>query len=104
MADLWQQRCFHHAYREAVARCPRCRRHFCRECITEHEGRVICSSCLRKELETPEKSNRVVAAAVMVLQLLAAVVGIWAVMYYFGRMLLSIPTSVYHGADPGGML
>ena len=28
--------------------CPSCRRFFCRECATEHEGRLLCSTCLRK--------------------------------------------------------
>ncbi|MBT8374528.1 MAG: rhomboid family protein, partial [Deltaproteobacteria bacterium] len=35
MKDLALQRCNNHGQREAVARCPKCRRYFCRECITE---------------------------------------------------------------------
>ena len=43
---LSAQRCFNHAGREAVARCPECSRYFCRECISEHRGRVVCAGCL----------------------------------------------------------
>jgi len=48
MKDLAHQRCFNHVQREAVARCPQCRGYFCRECITEHDDRVICAGCLSK--------------------------------------------------------
>ena len=45
---LAHQRCFNHATREAVARCPECHHFFCRECITEHDDRVLCTGCLKK--------------------------------------------------------
>ena len=45
---LTHQRCFHHSHREAVARCPECRQFYCRECVTEHDYRVICATCLKK--------------------------------------------------------
>jgi hypothetical protein len=41
-----QQRCWNHEGREAVCRCPECGRSFCRECVTEHEARLLCSACL----------------------------------------------------------
>ena len=44
--SLWQQRCALHPEREAVACCPACKRHFCRECVTEHDGRVLCAACI----------------------------------------------------------
>ena len=46
--DLSLQRCRNHAEREAVARCPGCGHHFCRECVTEHDDRILCAACLRK--------------------------------------------------------
>ena len=48
MQNLAHQRCFNHAVREAVARCPECGQCFCRECITEHDDRVVCAACLKK--------------------------------------------------------
>jgi len=50
MQDLTHQRCHHHQFREAAARCPECGRYFCRECITEHADRVLCASCLGKKI------------------------------------------------------
>ena len=42
------QRCANHTGREAAARCPECRSFFCRECVTEHEARVLCAACIRR--------------------------------------------------------
>ena len=53
MQNSFHQRCFNHAGREAVARCPECGQFFCRECITEHEDRVLCSACLKKLTRRP---------------------------------------------------
>lgn len=41
------QTCWNHETREAVCRCPVCFRSFCRECVSEHEGRLLCAACLR---------------------------------------------------------
>ena len=58
MAALLANRCLHHPVREAVARCPECGQFFCRECITEHEDRVVCSSCLKRLTAKKETKRR----------------------------------------------
>ncbi len=40
------QRCRNHEWREAVCRCPSCGNSFCRECVSEHEFRLLCASCI----------------------------------------------------------
>ena len=45
-APLARERCWNHAAREAVCRCPGCARFFCRECVTEHDARLLCASCV----------------------------------------------------------
>ncbi len=58
---LKRQKCYHHAEREAVAMCLECKRHFCRECITKHEERFLCTTCLTKiiaPLKKKEKKKR----------------------------------------------
>ena len=40
------QRCWNHETREAVCRCPACGRSFCRECVSEHDARLLCAVCL----------------------------------------------------------
>src|SRR5207248_2439455 len=42
-----QQRCWNHEAREAVCLCPACGRSFCRECVTEHQSRLLCAACLQ---------------------------------------------------------
>jgi len=46
-APLLQHRCWNHEAREAVCRCPQCGRSYCRECVTEHESRLLCAACLK---------------------------------------------------------
>ena len=56
-APAIRQQCWNHETREAVCRCPGCARSYCRECVTEHEARLLCSACLRKVL--PDAASRV---------------------------------------------
>ena len=98
MSTLTEQRCFNHLSREAVARCPQCKRHFCRECVTEHEGRVLCSACLNT-LQTPRKKERHWrAAASLVGHCAVAFVIVWAAFYYVGQLLLMLPSAFHDGA------
>lgn len=101
MSTLAQQRCFHHALREAVARCPECRRYYCRECITEHEERLICSSCLRLLAAPPERPGWRLRLGWMAAALVPGLLGIiaaWFFFYAIGAMLLSVPTSFHDGS------
>ena len=58
MSTLTRQRCWIHLEREAAARCPVCTRFYCRECVTEHEGKVVCAACLRDGLAATAKARR----------------------------------------------
>jgi len=88
------ERCFNHASREAVARCPECRRYFCRECISEHEGRVICAFCLKRLSTKVIRRNRL-ASLVRVVEVLIGVLLLWSSFYLLGRALLTIPSSFH---------
>jgi hypothetical protein len=50
---LRHARCLFHPLREAAALCPRCGGTFCRECVTDEEGKLACPPCLRK-LASPD--------------------------------------------------
>ena len=41
-------RCLFHPLREAAARCPHCGGTYCRECVTDEEGKLACPPCLRR--------------------------------------------------------
>jgi len=97
MKDLANQRCFNHAQREAVARCPQCRGYFCRECITEHDNRVICAACLGKLARKSALPRRTLAGFGHALQCLLGIVVVWFFFYLIGEGLLSLPTSLHEG-------
>jgi len=96
MATLAQARCFNHFQREAAARCPSCGRFYCRECVSEHEGRMLCAACLaaRRDAAAPVRTawgERVTRGA----QLLVAVAALWLAFALAGQLLLTAP-STFH--------
>jgi hypothetical protein len=98
MAAVVHQRCFHHSLREAVARCPECRQFYCRECITEHEDRVICAACLKKITAQVETRRVSFAWAWPLVQFSMGFVIVWFVFYFFGAALLSSPSAYHEGS------
>src|SRR6185369_8541508 len=95
MHGLAYQRCFNHAQREAAAKCPECGQFFCRECITEHDDRVICAACLRKMARVPLLRRRGFAGAVRVGQCLLGTLVAWFFFYLIGECLLALPDSFH---------
>ena len=95
-SELAHRRCDNHVNREAAARCPKCERFFCRECVTEHDGRVICADCLTAETEA-QTARWSPAGLGLYLAAIAGVVTAWAAYYYLGRLLLSIPHEFHEG-------
>lgn len=91
MTALLAQRCLHHSSREAVARCPECAHYFCRECIAEHDDRVICSACLKKLGGAAVKNPRPRFDAWPLAQLAAGFLCAWLCFYLIGRLLLAMP-------------
>lgn len=97
MENITHQRCSNHALREAAAICLECDRYFCRECVTEHEGKVVCTSCLRK-LAVPSLIKRLhIIWLVRAGQCLLGIVCVWLFFYCMGRILLLIPSSFHEG-------
>lgn len=98
-APLRVMRCARHSEREAVARCPQCGGSFCRECVSEHEGRLLCAACLAKGLAVkPEASKRHVWKRVKPTLLnVGAVFLLWALFMSFGELLVRIPPEVHEG-------
>lgn len=97
MPSLLHQRCFNHATREAVARCPECSQFFCRECITEHDDRVLCSTCLKKLARVPLAKRRAFKNAMRIAQCAVAVIVTWFFFFLIGEGLLRIPSSFHEG-------
>ena len=94
----FEQRCANHADREAAARCLECGRFFCRECVTEHRGRMLCAACLGRTAVRPSLARRLrLAWVARAAALFAAFFFAWLFFYGFGRCLASIPAAVHEG-------
>ena len=108
---LTRQRCWNHPAREAAARCPSCARFYCRECVTEHAGRMVCAACLRAEFATGGRppaddaskggARRVLRAmargAWQAAQVAAGIVVAWGFFHLAARKLASLPDSFHEG-------
>jgi hypothetical protein len=95
--NIVNERCFIHVGREAVAVCPECRRFFCRECITEHEDRIICASCLKKKFTAPDRGRLRFINLLRMMQGVAGILILWLFFYFIGQILVSIPSSFHEG-------
>jgi hypothetical protein len=98
MNSLAYQRCFNHAQREAAARCPECTRFFCRECVTEHEDRVLCAVCLKKLAETSSTKRRALANVWRVIQCVLGILVAWFFFFLIGEGLASLPDSFHENS------
>jgi hypothetical protein len=97
MQTLVHQRCFNHAGREAVARCPECAQFFCRECVTEHDDRVLCTACLKKLTHRPLVRRFALARLFRFAQCVIGILLAWFFFFLIGEGLLQMPDSFHKG-------
>ena len=97
MQNLAHQRCFNHAGREAVARCPECRQFFCRECVTEHDDRVVCAVCLKKLARQPLARRTAFERLLRLAQCSLGILLAWFFFFLIGEGLLKLPASFHEG-------
>ena len=100
MMDISAQRCTYHAHREAVARCPSCHHFYCRECITEHESRMLCATCLSRQAGSrrgQRRVRRVFRALTTPLALVTGLVAAWLFFQLLGAMLVRLPAAFHDG-------
>jgi len=97
MQSLANQRCFNHAMREAAARCPECKQFFCRECITEHDDRVLCTACLAKLTQKPLAKRFALTQIFWLMQCVIGLIIAWYFFFLIGENLLKLPNSFHEG-------
>ncbi len=92
-------RCVRHTEREAVARCPVCGGSFCRECVSEHDGRLLCAPCLTREVAQARQPvrRRDWAPLRRAAGTTASVLVLWALFYFWGLLLVRIPPAFHEG-------
>jgi hypothetical protein len=95
---LAARKCLVHFDREAAARCPLCHEFFCRECVTEHDNRFICASCLRELAVKKTAPKQSVAWLTLPARICFGFLLAWTVFYLLGRLLLLVPPSVQDGS------
>ena len=98
MSLVAAKKCVRHPGREAAARCPSCGDHFCRECVVEHAGELLCAACLARaaavaQAAKPARWRRLGGMALT----LASIGLLWVVFYGFGQFLKLIPPQVHEG-------
>lgn len=95
MSGIVHQKCLNHAQREAAVRCPACKRFFCRECVSENEGRYLCVQCLQETISGDTRKKRRLVLLQSAIRLAAAVLFLWFSFSVLGKMIVSIPNA-YH--------
>jgi hypothetical protein len=95
MSALLHQRCLNHASREAVARFLVCRRFFCRECVTEHRGRMICATCIAADSRVAGDSAGLRRTLGSVFAAGGGFLLAWLIFYYAGMMLARVPSDFF---------
>jgi len=101
---LNKMRCARHAEREAAACCAACGVAFCRECVSEHEGRLLCAACLEKIVVTAKAGEaargRFLISPQTIKRALALVAGVawlWLCFYVAGLAVEKLPRSLHEG-------
>ena len=89
-ASALQNRCWNHEAREAVCRCPQCGRSFCRECVTEHENRLLCATCLAGAAQAAANRSGLLRRMAPAALTLAGVILAWAVFFGAAEGLVTI--------------
>ncbi len=97
--SLAKSTCNLHHERAASARCPSCKLFFCAECITEHDGKLTCAECLRKNQSPPEPAAKKWDAIQLmpVFHFMIAVFVTWSAFYFIAQVLMEIPDSFHDG-------
>ena len=88
MSSALEQRCWNHGGREAVCRCPECNRSYCRECVSEHDSRLLCAECLARTVRTPEGPPSRLRRMAPVAMVLAGLLMAWVVLFGAGESLV----------------
>jgi hypothetical protein len=84
-------RCLFHPLREAAGRCPHCGGTFCRECVTDEEGKLACPPCLRRMARSPAPKASLTRCLRQVLAGLTALAALTALFFALLRWRVNTP-------------
>ena len=90
--NIAQQHCWNHSSRGAVCRCPLCHRPFCRECVSEHDSRLLCAGCIRTSVSTSAQGRRHTGPLFLAAMALASTLVAWAIFFSLGQIIMDSVT------------
>ena len=98
-SPLRTRRCTRHDTREAAGRCSACNGFFCRECISDHEGQLLCAACLGRTRQTSNTAaqSRWTKPMLHACGSLAGFFVAWLCFYLLGSLLARVPSEVHEG-------
>jgi hypothetical protein len=97
--NLKHRRCFNHAGREASARCPVCGKDFCRECITEHKGKMLCVNCLKENTRKKIDRRKILVPVFYTILLAVTLIAIFLCFVSMGRGIAFREVDKHQGAS-----
>jgi len=100
---IGQQRCHNHGEREAAGRCVACRRMYCRECVSEYDGRLLCAQCLAGQREHADVPRRR-GLPLLPFQLAAGLLVLTGVFYGAGSLMTVAPSAFFDTEDQWNFL
>ncbi|MGA1842815.1 MAG: rhomboid family protein [bacterium] len=95
--SIKNSQCLLHPDREAVAICLSCNNYFCRECVTEHKGKVLCKPCLYKGKRKSVKRKKVPLLIRAASAILVGLFMCYFLFYSLGYTLSIIPDKFHQG-------
>ncbi len=78
-------------------RCPGCREFFCRECVVEHQGQLLCAGCLARAAAGDERRQQRFATLRQIAAAAGGVLALWVIFYALGSVLVQIPPTIHEG-------
>ena len=84
------QHCWNHEEREAACRCPACGRSYCRECVSEHEGRLLCAACLIRITANRQPETRTLRKLTPPAMIAAGILLAWLTYWAAGAALIGL--------------
>jgi hypothetical protein len=90
--NVAHQHCWNHSVRGAVCRCPICQRPFCRECVSEHDARLLCATCIKAASLTPVQARRRTAPLFLAAMALASTLLAWIIFFSLGQIIMESVT------------
>ncbi len=90
--------CNLHPERPASFRCQSCRNYFCPECVTEHDNKSTCASCLNaKKEDSSPKYSKLSIQAMPVIHFVMAVTICWVIFYLLAQFVTGVPDRFHDG-------